>query len=95
MPRTLKGTVIEDEIRNCEAAKDFGPRFIDLTRAVYQTTDRRAGVKKQIDKPFGSPVERPLYPPKQTFVARHPDSDLRMSALPPKADIRAVIYRGG
>ncbi len=26
---------IEDEIRNCEAAKEFGPRFSELARAVY------------------------------------------------------------
>ena len=47
---------IEDEIRNYEAAKDFGPRFIELARSVYQTNDRRAGVKKQIDELFGSTV---------------------------------------
>ncbi len=47
---------IEDEIRNCEAAKEFGPRFIELARAVYQTNDRRARVKKQIDELFGSTI---------------------------------------
>ncbi len=47
---------IEDEIRNCEAAKDFGPRFIELARSVYQTNDRRATVKKQIDELFGSTI---------------------------------------
>ncbi len=47
---------IEDEIRNCEAAKDFGPRFIELARSVYQTNDRRARVKKQIDELFGSAI---------------------------------------
>ncbi len=45
---------IEDEIRNCEAAKDFGPRFIELARSIYQTNDKRANVKKQIDELFGS-----------------------------------------
>ena len=44
----------EDEIRNCEAAKDFGPRFIELARSIYQTNDKRANVKKQIDELFGS-----------------------------------------
>ena len=47
---------IEGEIRNCEAAKDFGPRFIELARSVYQTNDRRVGVKKQIDELFGSAI---------------------------------------
>ena len=47
---------IEDEIRNCEAAKDFGPRFIELARSVYQTNDKRAAVKKQIDELFGSTI---------------------------------------
>ncbi len=47
---------IEDEIRNCEAAKDFGPRFIELARSVYQTNDMRARVKKQIDELFGSTI---------------------------------------
>ena len=47
---------IEDEIRNCEAANDFGPRFIELARSVYQTNDKRAAVKKQIDELFGSTI---------------------------------------
>ncbi len=47
---------IEDEIRNCEAAQDFGPRFIELARSVYQTNDKRARVKKQIDELFGSTI---------------------------------------
>lgn len=46
--------VIEDEIRECETAKDFGPRFIELARAVYFTNDRRAAVKKQINLAVGS-----------------------------------------
>ncbi len=45
---------IEDEIRECEAAGDFGPRFIELARAVYLTNDRRAAVKKQINLAVGS-----------------------------------------
>ena len=45
---------IEDEIRACEAAKDFGPRFIELARSVYKTNDRRAATKKKIDELFGS-----------------------------------------
>eukprot|EP01036_Dinobryon_divergens_P003471 gene3470-biopygen3089 len=38
--------VIEDDIRDCERAKDFGEHFIALARSVYQTNDRRAALKK-------------------------------------------------
>ena len=46
--------VIEDDIRDCEMAKDFGEEFIRLARAVYITNDRRADVKKQINLLLGS-----------------------------------------
>lgn len=45
---------IEDALRACEAAKDFGPRFVELARSVYKTNDRRAATKKRIDQLFGS-----------------------------------------
>jgi hypothetical protein len=47
---------IEDAIRDAEAESDFGPRFIALARSVYHTNDRRARVKQQINKAFGSQV---------------------------------------
>jgi hypothetical protein len=40
---------IEDEIRDCERAADFGPRFIALARAVYRTNDERAALKRRIN----------------------------------------------
>lgn len=46
--------VIEDDIRDCEMAKDFGDDFIRLARAVYITNDRRAAVKKKINLLLGS-----------------------------------------
>jgi len=46
--------VIEDDIRDCERAKDFGETFIKLARAVYITNDRRADVKKKINLLLGS-----------------------------------------
>ena len=46
--------VIEDDIRDCERAKDFGEEFIRLARAVYVTNDLRADVKKQINVLLGS-----------------------------------------
>ena len=47
---------IEDEIRACEAAKDFGARFIDLARSVYIQNDSRAMLKKQINELCGSSI---------------------------------------
>jgi hypothetical protein len=45
---------IEDAIRACEAKGDFGPRFVELARGVYQSNDRRSAVKKRINLAFGS-----------------------------------------
>ena len=45
---------IEDDIRECERAKDFGQAFIDLARAVYYTNDDRSDVKKAINEFTGS-----------------------------------------
>ncbi len=47
---------IEDRIRDCEREKDFGPRFVALARAVYQTNDKRAHIKKQINVLSGSDI---------------------------------------
>ncbi len=55
---------IEDEIRDCERAKDFGPRFIELARAVYVTNDQRADVKREINFALSSElVEEKSYRP--------------------------------
>ncbi len=40
---------IEDDIREKEAAKDFGAKFIELARAVYFTNDQRGRVKGKIN----------------------------------------------
>ena len=47
---------IEDDIRACEAEKDFGEKFIALARAVYVTNDKRADVKKQINLLTGATI---------------------------------------
>lgn len=47
---------IEDEIRACEARRDFGTRFIALARSVYRDNDRRAALKKQINVLLGSGI---------------------------------------
>src|SRR4051794_13062434 len=36
--------VIEDDIRDCERAKDFGAEFVRLARAVYFTNDERSNI---------------------------------------------------
>jgi post-segregation antitoxin (ccd killing protein) len=44
----------EDRIRDCERAKDFGPRFVELARSVYITNDERARIKRRINERLGS-----------------------------------------
>lgn len=48
--------VIEDDIRACEAARDFGPKFIELARSVYIQNDKRAAIKKAINEHCGSSI---------------------------------------
>ena len=48
--------VIEDDIRACEAVRDFGPKFIELARSVYIQNDKRAAIKKQINAHCGSSI---------------------------------------
>ena len=40
---------VEDDIRDCERRKDFGPKFIELARQVYFKNDRRAALKREIN----------------------------------------------
>lgn len=47
---------IEDDIRDCERAKDFGAAFIELARSVYHTNDRRAAVKRRINELLDSDI---------------------------------------
>ncbi len=47
---------IEDRIRDCERGQDFGPRFVELARAIYKTNDRRAAVKRRINEVSGSAI---------------------------------------
>ena len=55
---------IEDDIRDCERAGDFGARFIALARSVYKTNDRRAALKREINTLLGSRmVEEKSYQP--------------------------------
>lgn len=55
---------IEDAIRACERADDFGERFVELARKVYRTNDQRAGIKREINHLLGSNiVEEKSYQP--------------------------------
>ncbi|MEM1277730.1 MAG: DUF6165 family protein [Pseudomonadota bacterium] len=55
---------IEDAIRDCEKAQSFDAEFIRLARAVYQTNDRRAQIKREINLALGSTlIEEKSYQP--------------------------------
>jgi hypothetical protein len=47
---------IEDDIRDCERAKDFGGAFVALARSVYVTNDKRAALKREINDLLGSAI---------------------------------------
>ena len=47
---------IEDEIRDCERGGDFGPRFIELARAVYYNNDERARIKRETNELLGAGI---------------------------------------
>jgi hypothetical protein len=56
--------VIEDDIRDCERARDFGPKFVELARAVYFTNDERARLKREINDALGADIiEEKSYAP--------------------------------
>lgn len=56
--------VIEDAIREKEAAGSFDQEFIDLARSVYLTNDERAALKRVINERLGSGlVEEKSYQP--------------------------------
>ena len=46
--------VIEDDIRDKEAKKEFDQQFIELARSVYITNDRRSEIKRDINLKLGS-----------------------------------------
>ena len=45
---------IEDDIRDHERNKNFGPSFVELARAVYSQNDRRAELKRAVNELVGS-----------------------------------------
>jgi len=54
---------IEDRIRLKEAAQAFDDEFVRLARSVYQFNDRRAAVKRELNRILGSELtEEKSYP---------------------------------
>jgi hypothetical protein len=45
---------VEDALRACERAADFGPGFVALARSVYRLNDERAALKRAINLRLGS-----------------------------------------
>ena len=49
--------VIEDEKRDCEKNKDFGEKFVKLSRDVHFLNDDRAKIKLEINNYTGSKIK--------------------------------------
>ena len=49
--------VIEDDKRQCEKEKDFGEKFIKLSRDVHFLNDERAKIKLEINNHTGSTIK--------------------------------------
>ena len=49
--------VIEDDKRQCEKEKDFGEKFIKLSRDVHFLNDDRAKIKLEINNHTGSAIK--------------------------------------
>ena len=49
--------VIEDDKRQCEKLKDFGKKFIKLSRDVHFLNDDRAKIKLEINNHTGSSIK--------------------------------------
>jgi FkbM family methyltransferase len=85
LARELKKTneslwAIEDDIRECERQRDFGPQFVELARAVYRTNDRRAEIKRDINLSAGSNIiEEKSYRDYQCEAVEHPGDAAQVS----------------
>ena len=49
--------VIEDDKRDCEKNKDFGEKFIKLSRNVHFLNDDRAKIKLEMNNHTGSAIK--------------------------------------
>jgi tetratricopeptide (TPR) repeat protein len=76
---------VEDDLRLCERAGNFGPHFVELARSVYRTNDRRSGLKRRINELLGSGlVEEKSY---GSLPAAPPSP-----AAPPRATVCILTY---
>tara|TARA_B100000945_G_C20151317_1_gene488683 strand:- start:270 stop:671 length:402 start_codon:yes stop_codon:yes gene_type:complete len=48
--------IIEDNIRIKESKQEFDKDFIELARSVYQENDRRASIKRELNKKYNSEI---------------------------------------
>jgi tetratricopeptide (TPR) repeat protein len=48
---------VEDDLRRCERERNFGRKFVQLARSVYQTNDRRSELKRGINDLLGSDLK--------------------------------------
>ena len=54
---------IEDRVRRKEAAETFDDEFVQLARSVYQFNDKRAAIKRELNRLLGSELmEEKSYP---------------------------------
>jgi hypothetical protein len=54
---------IEDSIRRKEAAQTFDDEFVQLARSVYRENDKRAAIKRELNRILGSDlIEEKSYP---------------------------------
>jgi hypothetical protein len=47
---------LEDKVRDCERERRFDAEFVAFARSVYQTNDKRAAIKREINLRFGSTI---------------------------------------
>ncbi|MES3001647.1 MAG: DUF6165 family protein [Pseudomonadota bacterium] len=45
---------LENTVRACESARDFGDEFVRTARNIYASNDRRAAIKRQINLALGA-----------------------------------------
>lgn len=45
---------LEEAVRRCEAANDWGEPFIESARSIIQSNDRRAALKRAINRLLGA-----------------------------------------
>jgi hypothetical protein len=68
---------VENGVRECEAAGDFGDRFVALARSVYTSNDERAALKRRINELLGSAIVE-----EKSYYADHGNTGKSSGGLP-------------